>query len=600
MKTKLVPSTVVAVALLFGAAKGLAQKVPGVDSLRKGLDKVSVQKLLEGEPAITTTLTDAITEVTFLDDFEPLDWAPLGRQPRGTEGGFRLTGGGAFAMEVESYCLRAGSYAPGRGDGYLYARLKGPRAKIVHNVLRRAQTNPQIAQRQIQALLWAILARTKVSDMSSDLLLTAKALLTPAEIYEVNGGALGLVPREVLDKAIAAASPTLRPALEAEDRVRSLVSQGDATYEQLERAAVLVGEPPPGKGSRDVPRGRWSCHAAGYFIRYLPYGYPQTVVWVYAPERFAIETDQLGRITSVAGPKGWRLGLDYSAATPTSVAGETGLTVQRMHSVSMELTLEKPRRVTVPVESWRGGWTLLGSAPGPRNDATSSSSLPGLADRVVRSAKHRREIDRLFGAASVAPAEPAIQRIIALAHLRMALRDLAPSSGGAAATVDPVEFVTRAWMSEVGRTLAGRAAGARPAAASSPISPSTAAPHARRPGRLALASWLVPLAAAPQDQGGDDDYYLIDLSDGAGQPGNTGLQREGLSNRGTKRDDSCAGEYAACRDSAEEDWYTAVTVDCVASVGIGGDIRECQRQANRQHTIDRQGCATIAKHCLGL
>ncbi|PWB71097.1 MAG: hypothetical protein C3F15_13045 [Holophagae bacterium] len=596
---------VITFTLLLGTGAGFAQTIPGLDDVRKGLDMISVQKLLEGKPALTTSLEDAVTEVEFLDGFEPADWAPLSLQPRATGGEFRVAGGGAYAMEVESYCLRAGSHAPGSGTGYLYAPAKGPRAAIVRNVLHRAQANPQIEQSQIQVLLWAILSRSKVSDMSGDLLSTAKALLTPEEIYQVNGGALGLVPSEVLDQAVRKAPPLLGKALEAEAKVRDLVTEGDATYEQVERAAVIAGEAPVGEGSREVPRGRWSYHPAGYYIRYMPYGYPQTVVWVYAPERFTVETDSFGRVTSLAGPNGWRMALDYGDATPAVVAGKTGVTVQRIHSVSMELTVDQPQRMTLPMDSWQvQGWLFLDSAPGGSPATMAASELPGVADRSRRAAAVRQEVDRLCDvtSASLTSAEQ-LQRIAALGNLRMALQNLELGSGDAPPAVDPVEFVTRAWASELGRALTGRSAGATQHASVSSRPPQTVAGSPRGSGEFVLASWVVPAAAPAPEEQSDEDYYTMDLSDGVGQPGNTANQREGISNRGTRRNDECAGAYAACRDSADRD-YLGDSADCITPGGdpfaSNPDWRECARAARRQNRIDLQGCATIARHCLGL
>jgi len=601
MKTRLGALAVITFTLLLGTGAGFAQTIPGLDDVRKGLDMISVQKLLEGKPALTTSLEDAVTEVTFLDGFEPSDWAPLSLQPRATGGEFRVAGG-AYAMEVESYCLRAGGYAPGRGDGYLHAPAKGARAAVVRNILHRAQAHPQIEQGQIQVLLWAILSRSKVSDMSGDLLATAKALLTPEEIYQVNGGALGLVPSEVLDQAVRKAPPLLGEALEAEAKVRGLLSEGDATYGQIERAAVLAGEAPVGEGSREVPWGRWSYHPAGYFIRYMPHGYPQTVVWVYAPERFLVETDSLGRLTSLAGSNGWRLALDYGDATPAMVAGKTGVTVQRIHSLSMELTVDQPQRMTLPMESWQvEGWLLLDIAPGGSTATMAASELPGLADRSRRAADHRQEVDRLCDVTSASLTSPELQRIAALGNLRLALQDLALGSGDPPSPFDPVEFVTRAWASELGRALVGRPSGDGQHASASSWSPRAVAPSPMGSGDFVLASWVVPAAAESPEEVSDEDYYRMDLSEGVGQPGNTEKQPVGLSNRGTRRNDECAGAYAACRDQA--DWDSGVHKgNCIVDIE---DVRtpayrECLREASRQHRRDLQDCATIARHCLGM
>ncbi len=332
------------------------------------------------------------------------------------------------------------------------------------------------------------------------------------------------------------------------------------------------------------------------------------MVWVYAPERFALEMDGLGRLTSLAGPDGWRLVLDYGEAMPAVVAGKAGLTIQRLHSVSMEVTVEQPQRVTLPMESWQvEGWVLLETAPGESPATVAASEVPGLVDRSRRAADHRQEVDRLCDVTSALPSGSTLQRIAALASLRLALQDLAIGSGEEASPFDPVEFVTRAWASELGRALAGRPAGAAQRASTSSWSPRAVAPSPKGSGDFVLASWVVPVAAPAPEEISDEEYYTMDLSDGVGQSGNTARQREGISNRGTRRNDECAGGYAACRDQANSD-YLEETGTCMLTpdMVVGRTIplppleRECLRAAERQNRRDLQDCATIARHCLGL
>lgn len=57
-----------------------------------------------------------------------------------------------------------------------------------------------------------------------------------------------------------------------------------ASFEQMERVAVLAGMAPTGPGSRAVPSGRWSRHPDGYWVRYLPEGYSHTLTQIWVPE----------------------------------------------------------------------------------------------------------------------------------------------------------------------------------------------------------------------------------------------------------------------------------------------------------------------------
>jgi len=103
------------------------------------------------------------------------------------------------------------------------------------------------------------------------------------------------VPESVRQKAYANLPPLVRQTLEEEARLREMLTQGTSSYEELEKVALRFGDTPRGEGSRDVPEGRWSYYPDGYFVRYLPTGYPQTRIIAYLPEPFTVE-----RTTSAA------------------------------------------------------------------------------------------------------------------------------------------------------------------------------------------------------------------------------------------------------------------------------------------------------------
>jgi hypothetical protein len=191
---------------------------------------------------------------------------------------------GYYESTLQSYCLHAGTHGPGKGEGYLNAPLKGSRKKIVQNILLNSVKNPDIPQRNIQILIWAILARTKINDLQSDIRQTANRLLTPDEIKELNGGVLGMIPPQALRLATASLPPFARRILEAENQLRQMLTQSQTNYSSLESIAVLLGD--PSESGQNVPRGRWSDHPGGYYIRYLPNSYSQTLVQLYVPENF--------------------------------------------------------------------------------------------------------------------------------------------------------------------------------------------------------------------------------------------------------------------------------------------------------------------------
>jgi len=293
----------------FGIPKPKLGDILGeLPSLNLGLD--------EEEP-ITTSLDDAMTEVPFLDDYNPKYFLPMGELPRGPGGSFLLMPG-CYEIRLESFCLHAGVAGPGGGDGYLLAPLKGPRASIIEHILLNSAKNRDVPQHDIQVLIWAILARTKISDMNPNMQATAARLLTTKEIVELNGSALDLVKNELMGRYFGKLPPAVRQVMEAEANLRSMLSSGGGTYAELESIAVPVyGNVPLSKDSREVPQGRWSFSPDGYFIRFYPSGYSETLVQVSVPDLCMVERDAQNRITAIGDAWGNSLEIGYAAGTTT-------------------------------------------------------------------------------------------------------------------------------------------------------------------------------------------------------------------------------------------------------------------------------------------
>ena len=259
------------------------------DAAAKAAAKVSPSKLLEGEPPITTGLADATFGDPSMDGFGDKEsdrkkFKPLKSLPRTETGGFELKAG-LYEMHVQSYCIKAGTYGPGGGDGYLFAGPKGPAEDAVVAIVRNSVNHPEIEQSKIQTLLWAIIARAKFEELSAEHKLTASRLLTPQQIAMLNRSGLDMLPGPVLDRAIAKLPPLARRVLEAEAELRRMLTSASTSFAELERVAVLAGVAPMGEGSQEVPSGRWSKHPDGYFVRYLPSGYSHTVTQLYVPEK---------------------------------------------------------------------------------------------------------------------------------------------------------------------------------------------------------------------------------------------------------------------------------------------------------------------------
>ena len=264
--------------------------------------KKKAPNFLSGKPPITTGLDDAKWGDASKDGFTPRDEArsmmTLQRTPNG---GFVLQPG-YYHLQTQSYCLKAGTHGPGGGDGYLYAPPKGPAEDAVMSVVRNSVQHPEIEQHDVQALLWAIIARAKFEDLQPQMKATAAKLLTPRQLASLNRSALDVLSGNALTDALGGVPEPLRQIAQAEAQLRQMMTTPGASFAEMERVAVLSGAAPLGEGSRNVPSGRWSLHPDGYYVRYLPSGYSSTRVEIWVPQGSPTVGKEYDPATHIAVP----------------------------------------------------------------------------------------------------------------------------------------------------------------------------------------------------------------------------------------------------------------------------------------------------------
>jgi len=264
---------------------------------RAGVTMPSLRK----EP-ISTSLPDARWGDPSQDGFvPPSPKRNLAELQRTGNGGFVLQPG-YYSFHDQSYCLHAGTHGPGNGEGYLYAPPLGAAKDAVITIVRNSVQHPEIEQRTIQALLWAILSRAKLEDLPDAQRMAAAQLLTPRQLAGLNRGVLDMLSAGPIADNLPS---EVRSVLRAEADLRRMLTTPGTSYGELERVAVLAGMAPVGPGSIDVPSGRWSHHPDGYWVRYLPGSYTNTVVEVWVP----------------AGAAG--IGKEFDLATHIAVPGNT-------------------------------------------------------------------------------------------------------------------------------------------------------------------------------------------------------------------------------------------------------------------------------------
>ena len=286
--------------LTLCAATTLAQ-LGGLGGVTDKLKK-KAPNFLSGKAPITTSLDDAKWGDASKDGFTPRDEArsmmTLQRTPNG---GFVLQPG-YYHLQTQSYCLKAGTHGPGGGDGYLYAPPKGPAEDAVMSVVRNSVQHPEIEQHDVQALLWAIIARAKFEDLQPQMKATAAKLLTPRQLATLNRSALDVLSGNALTDALGGVPEPLRQIAQAEAQLRQMMTTPGTSFAEMERVAVLSGAAPLGEGSRNVPSGRWSLHPDGYYVRYLPSGYSSTRVEIWVPQGSPTVGKEYDPATHIAVP----------------------------------------------------------------------------------------------------------------------------------------------------------------------------------------------------------------------------------------------------------------------------------------------------------
>ena len=451
-------------ALLLAVLLGMNPARP----LEAGKHAWSETGMFDAEPVLTTGLRDAVTEVPFLDGFDSQAATPMTVLPRTSEGGFVLARPENFLFECQSYCLNAGTYAPGEGrggNGYLYAPWRGPQAHIIRGILKKSCLHPEISQEDVQTLLWAVIARSGIRDLPREMKLTAAKLLAPAEILEVNSGALGWIAERLADKLLDRLPPIVRRIIEAEARLRELLTRAGASYDDLESVAVLKGDPPVEGGDRDIPSGRWSLHPDGYFIRYFPDGYTRLLIEINVPKDIKIEKDKDGRIIRMSDGQGCLLEAEYEdSLEPLAPVGRPGL-----RSCSFRaLRFERPDRNNLgqmqKAARFDTGWTFVGLPGGEAEPPEVPGRFAGFGKRLARAVSHEQDLEKLVNGLQslkgrtgmISLASSGVTDILNIAHFCQSLEEVLEEEEEeeeASLAQAALSLAYKAWMSSASRTL---------------------------------------------------------------------------------------------------------------------------------------------------
>jgi len=94
--------------------------------------------------------------------------------------------------------------------------------------------------------------------------------------------------------------------------MKTLAAQPNTSFKDLEQVAILPGEPPIRvNGDDPIPKGRWTYHPGGYYIRYFSSDYWKTKIQIVVPNKFKIIRDKYHRIKSMIFNDGGKTEIEY-------------------------------------------------------------------------------------------------------------------------------------------------------------------------------------------------------------------------------------------------------------------------------------------------
>lgn len=387
MKRRAFPLLLCAAMLLLTLV-GTGQAFPGLPSL-PGLGGGAP------EPWFATGLVDAVTDVPFLDVYDPAYRVPVQEMPRGLQGEF-LLGPGAYDLWAESYCLTAGAHRPGagHGDGYAYAPAKGKGGPIIQTILRNAPMHPEIPQHDIQVLLWALIAQSPFDELDPKLRQTAEVLLDKNGLDALRKAAQARQTAEILSQVAGYLPGPVQQILNAESTLRGMLSGALPGYGQIEAVAMALGEPGTHKGDREIVKGRWSYHPNGYFVSFFPESYTSTLVEIVNPGSLKVAVDRQGRVTRVSDQAGNGVEVVYESKA-YSIPGESGMLICPFKTVRFKKVIPWKPEAPVVLELEGKGYALVGSPAGDTAPPAGQGALSTLPARFRWTVAHRKQMEAL-------------------------------------------------------------------------------------------------------------------------------------------------------------------------------------------------------------
>ena len=250
--------------------------------------------------------------------------------PQTQDGGFILRPG-FYEAEFKTYCLQPGTPDPRQGDAYLNAPMSGYRKDLLASILLNSALKPHIDQRKIQLLLWSTVSGSDFNRLSPAVQSAARELLTPKEIFELQGGVVGIIKTVSQQTGI----------VNTNNDIRDLFNKGIQSYEAYERIAIR-NEPSIVVKKKGVKYDQWYRQKENYFVRYFPESYKKMKIQVFVPAGLLDSTFKLNNEYIIFDP------VAQQAVPASTNAQRLGVGAPVLDILREVIAIQKKQSTTLP------------------------------------------------------------------------------------------------------------------------------------------------------------------------------------------------------------------------------------------------------------
>lgn len=229
---------------------------------------------------LSTSFADTIQGQTLPANIDPKAYRPLTELDRADDGAFILKPG-MYEAYVQSYTLDPGDANATKAGGYYPAPIKGSKAKIVSSVLKQIELHPDVAQNDVQQLLFAIVQGIDLEKMPPTVQQTAMRVLPKDILRGMQAATQARAFQQGLMNILNAHAANDKNAQANQQKMADFNKQLQQMQQQAQANAAFNAQP---DAAAPVLRGTWVQMPGGFYLRYLPDGYAKTRMQLMVPD----------------------------------------------------------------------------------------------------------------------------------------------------------------------------------------------------------------------------------------------------------------------------------------------------------------------------